>query len=277
MSKLGDIVKKGTEKAYSTGKVLAVEVLAETAAETIVKGGTERMAQRQGGQGKNNTGSQKNESLTALFVKLVMERWKKSGSEYRDEMWAFVLTDLKNKDEKASKNLALRLSHREKNALKPYGNHDKKDEDKVYYQDGDEQHMIGVLGSIYRHLDDTPEEHEIRANLFLVLGRMNHKKFDTTLEAFHDDRILQWVRKGFSIVEAVSGQIKKVAPEIYKDLEKLAEKAASRALDGLLIADKFIGEELNKLESHLNKQWWVMQPEEKSVTKKIIDKIFGGR
>lgn len=107
----------------------------------------------------------------------------------RDKVWSFVLVDLpaaSESGEAASKKIVARQKLRQHTANRTYGSHSP-------YRHGDEDKLLEILAVIYASCADEKGQvkKEELTKVLTALGNMADKSFDTVIEGFDNDRMIQ--------------------------------------------------------------------------------------
>lgn len=173
--------------------------------------------------------SLKKEGATAVVTAVK----KKLTDEGRAELLAFLMVDLANYDERASKNILRRLA--ECNA-KPEG----------------DNKIVTLLGKLYISLSDTEREKATRLQSFRILGRMKDKRFYNALEALNHDYVMRLIKRLPDITEEVFNGF-------VSTLTKLGIFTALQATDA------FAAGKLKELNDNLEKHWWVRLSNKKGI------------
>lgn len=162
---------------------------------------------------------------------------KKLTDEGRAELLAFLMVDLANYDETASKNILRRLE--ECNAK----------------SEGDNK-LVTLLGKLYISLSDTEQEKATRLESFRILGGMEDDKFYSALESLNHDFVVRILKRLPEITEDVL--------KVFTDtLEKLGVFTALRK------TDTFVCKKLKETNNVIEKHWWVQLANKKSLTRSL--------
>lgn len=162
---------------------------------------------------------------------------KKLTDEGRAELLAFLMVDLANYDETASKNILRRLE--ECNA-KPEG----------------DNKLVTLLGKLYIALSDTEQEKATRLESFRILGGMEDDKFYSALESLNHDIVVRILKRLPEITE-------KVLEGFTDALEKLGVFKALREIDA------FACKRLKEVNNGMEKHWWVQLANKKSLARSL--------
>ena len=122
-----------------------------------------------------------------------IEKLQKDFSEYRSELTVFIDNEVMDFDPEAHDGLMIAHRRRSNRERVPYDRTRR-------YEYGDENKMVTMLTTLYKHLSDE-DEYDKRLKTFQLLGHMakdDPREFDQTLDMLEDDKVSQLTRKVFS-------------------------------------------------------------------------------
>lgn len=183
------------------------ELVVEMGSDLILRGGGTQRQEISGNAG-------------AKIGQAVSMRVKKS-EEYRDELLAFIGTELPKHGEdaeKASENLLLWHTKRCKN--RSTGKYGRIGSSLKRYQPGDEDFFVNALGSLYESLSDE-HEHELRIETFEWLGSLEEPDFNNKLEFLHNDVLRQWFLRAVRLLNMMGAELKKWLSFVVEKMQSM--------------------------------------------------------
>lgn len=175
----------------------------------------------------------KKEGATAVVTAVK----KKLTDEGRAELLAFLMVDLANYDETASRNILRRLEECNK---KPEG----------------DNKIVTLLGKLYISLSDTEQEKATRLESFRILGDMEDEKFYNALEALNHDIVMRFIKR-----------LPEVTDKFIKEFTEILEKLG--VFKALHKTDEFVGNKLEKVNNDIEKRLWVQLARKKSLARSL--------
>lgn len=145
---------------------------------------------------------------------------KEMEEEYRDRLFAFIRS-LATIDPYASAQLIRRHEDRQYCRPRRYGSHDP-------YVYGDENKFVKLLSKLYIGLDE-PDEQNARVQIFIWLGHLSNKEFDSRLEFLNHDVVVQYIKRALGVVKGTINQLystDRQHPGLYQQVDRRANKWA---------------------------------------------------